>query len=140
MTTTDGPPQGFKWEPAPQPSGKDSGQFMYGNPQQMPQGSDDSLTVRFDPSAQPETQAVVALVVSVVAFIGGILFFFPFFLAPVSWYLANKSLHVTKTYPGHSEHGMARAAQILSVIIVTLLLIGIVLIGMLIGLLSSIGF
>ena len=93
-----------------------------------------------DMRGEQSTQATAALVVSLVSLVGGIIFFLPFFLAPVSLVLANKSLNITKMYPGHSEHGVARAAQIISAIIVTLLLIGVIIFGLFIALLMTTGF
>lgn len=140
MTSDDNPPQGFKWDPTPEGPGNEAGQPLYGSPQQILQGSQEPMIVRFDQSVQQQTQATAALVVSLIALVGGFLFFFPFILAPVSLILANKSLSVTEMYPGHTEHGVARAAQIISLIIVTLLLLGVIIIGLFLALLMTNGF
>ena len=134
-------PQGFQWDPTPASSSDSAAPLLYGAAQPNPQGSvQPMMGMGTDMRGEQSTQATAALVVSLVSLVGGIVFFLPFFLAPVSLVLANKSLNITKMYPGHSEHGVARAAQIISAIIVTLLLIGVIIFGLFIALLMTTGF
>jgi hypothetical protein len=134
-------PQGFQWDPAPAPTSETVAPLLYGATQQIPQGSvQPMMGMGTDMRGEQSTQAIMALVLSLISIVGGILFFPAFLLAPVSLSLANKSLNVTKMYPGHSEHGMARAAQIISAIATTMLLIGVILFGLFIALLLFFGF
>ncbi len=54
----------------------------------------------------PQTQAVVALVLSIVGLTMCCL------TAPVGLIMANTALETTKQYPGHPDQGLAKAAQI----------------------------
>ena len=88
----------------------------------------------------PSTSATAALVISLLSLVGGFLFFLPFFLAPVSLLMANSSLKTTSMHPGHSDHGIARAAQIISGIITGFMAVGLVIFVLFIGLLMTQGF
>jgi len=134
-------PQGFQWDPTPAPSNDTAAPLLYGAAQQIPQGSvQPMMGMGSDMRGEQSTQATAALVLSLISLVGGLLFFLPFILAPVSLILANRSLNVTKMHPGHSEHGVARAAQIISAIVTTLLLIGVLIFGLFIALLMTSGF
>lgn len=89
---------------------------------------------------QPSTNATAALVISLLSLVGGFVFFLPFFLAPVSLLMANSSLKTTSMHPGHSDHGIARAAQIISGIITGFMAAGLVIFALFIGLLMTTGF
>ncbi len=54
----------------------------------------------------PQTQAVVALVLSIVGLTMCCL------TAPVGLIMANTALETTKQYPGHPDQGLAKAAQV----------------------------
>jgi hypothetical protein len=141
MTSGDGPPQGFKWDPAPEESGNNSEPLLYGSPQQIVQGSDGSPMGGLNILPHQGTQAQVALIISIISIVTG--FFFGglgFLLSPISLILANKSLKITKASPGHPDHGIARAAQIISGILVGLLLLSLVLLGLFVAMLLVYGF
>ena len=65
----------------------------------------------------PTTQATVALIVSIVGLTMCCL------LPPVGVMMANQALAVTSQYPGHPDHGMAKAANIVGWIGVGILII-----------------
>ncbi|DAC33613.1 MAG TPA: hypothetical protein HA356_00040 [Candidatus Poseidoniaceae archaeon] len=141
MTSGDGPPQGFKWDPAPEESRNDSEPLLYGSPQQIVQGSVHSPMGGLNVLPQQGTQAQVALIISIVSLISGVfLGGLGFLLSPISLILANKALQITKASPGHPDHGIARAAQILSGIMVGLLVLSIVLLGLFVAMLLAFGF
>jgi len=103
-----------------------------------PQGSVVHLMDGTNTMPQQGTQAQAALILTIVFLVIG---FFSgglgFLLSPISLILANKSIQITKASPGHPDHGIARAAQIISWIMVGLLLLGIVLLGLLVFILSG---
>jgi hypothetical protein len=89
---------------------------------------------------QPSTNATAALVISLLSLVGGFLIGLPFLLAPISLLMANSALKTTSMHPGHSDHGIARAAQIISGIITGLMVVVFIIVAMFIGLLSANGF
>lgn len=89
---------------------------------------------------QPSTSATAALVISLLSLVGGFIFFLPFFLAPVSLLMANSALKTTSIHPGHSDHGVARAAQIISGIITGLMTVAFVVFALFLALLMTTGF
>lgn len=137
------PPQGFQWDSTGQQTTNQ--QPMQQNPQ-MIQGTTQTVTGggaygQYQMMAQqPPTSATAALVISLVSLVGGFLFFLPFLLAPISLIMANSALKTTTMHPGHSDHGLARAAQIISGIISGLMAVGFVLFALFLGLLMTQGF
>lgn len=67
----------------------------------------------------PTTQATVALIISILGMTMCCL------LPPVGVMMANQALAVTSQYPGHPDHGMAKAANIVGWIGVGLLIISV---------------
>ena len=74
----------------------------------------------------PPTQAVLALVLGVLGFIGCSVC-----TAIPGLILANNALQVTNSMPGHPDSGTARAAQIISWIVIILAIITVVGYGLL---------
>ena len=76
----------------------------------------------------PTTSATTALVLSILSiFCGGICLAIPALI------VANSALKITNQYPGHQDAGTAKAAQIVSWIVIILTGLGILLYGMLIA-------
>ena len=139
------PPQGFQWDSTGQQQTSPAPQMLQGSPNML-QGAPQSMMgnnaygqnqIMMQP---PSTSATAALVISLLSLVGGFLFFLPFFLAPVSLLMANSSLKTTSMHPGHSDHGIARAAQIISGIITGFMAVGLVIFVLFIGLLMTQGF
>ena len=131
------PPQGFQWDSAGQQQTSPAPQMLQGAPNML-QGSPNMLQgapqtmmgnnaygqnqIMMQP---PSTYATASLVVAILALVGGFLTSgFGCLLAPISLLLANSALKVTTMHPGHSDHGTARAAQIISGILCGLLFAG----------------
>ena len=85
------------------------------------------------------TKATTAFVLSLVALIGGFIFPLAVLIAPVSLIMANNALKITTLNPSfHPDHGKARAAQIISAILTTILciimgFIALIIVGLMIG-------
>ncbi len=78
------------------------------------------------PMGFPQTQGVLALVLSILGIVGcGICTAIPGLI------LANGALAITDQYPGHPDAGMAKTAQIIAWIAIGLTILGIVLYGLL---------
>ena len=76
----------------------------------------------------PTTSATTALVLSILSvFCGGICLAIPALI------VANSALKITNQYPGHQDAGTAKAAQIVSWIVIILTGLGILLYGVLIA-------
>jgi hypothetical protein len=76
----------------------------------------------------PATSATTALVLSILSiFCGGICLAIPALI------VANSALKITNQYPGHQDAGTAKAAQIVSWIVIILTGLGILFYGMLIA-------
>ena len=76
----------------------------------------------------PTTSATTALVLSILSiFCGGICLAIPALI------VANSALKITNQYPGHQDAGTAKAAQIVSWIVIILTGLGILFYGMLIA-------
>ncbi len=124
------PPQGFQWDSAGQQQTAPAPQMLQGSPHML-QGAPQSMMgnnaygqnqIMMQP---PSTYATAALVVAILALVGGFATSgLGCLLAPVSLLMANSSLKVTTMHPGHSDHGIARAAQIISGILCGILLAG----------------
>jgi len=140
------PEKGFQWDEASK---------SYGIPSQVLRGE-----VPIQPNAQPfqpyqqnvqpaqqmmgngmmaPTKATTAFVLSLVALIGGFIFPLAVLIAPVSLIMANNALKITTLNPSfHPDHGKARAAQIISAILTTILciimgFIALIIVGLMIG-------
>ena len=147
------PEKGFQWDEASK---------SYGIPSQVLRGE-----VPIQPNAQPfqpyqqnvqpaqqmmgngmmgngmmgngMTKATTAFVLSLVALIGGFIFPLAVLIAPVSLIMANNALKITTLNPSfHPDHGKARAAQIISAILTTILciimgFIALIIVGLMIG-------
>ena len=139
------PPQGFQWDSAGQQQTSPAPQMLQGSPNML-QGAPQQLMgnnaygQQQMMMQQPSTNATAALVISLLSLVGGFLIGLPFLLAPISLLMANSALKTTSMHPGHSDHGIARAAQIISGIITGLMAVVFVLVAMFIGLLSANGF
>ncbi len=68
----------------------------------------------------PATQALAALICSVLGVTVCCL------LPPVGLLLANSALEVTNQHPGHPDHGLAKAAQIVGWIGIVLLILSVI--------------
>lgn len=68
----------------------------------------------------PGTQAMAALICSILGVT------FCCLLPPVGLLLANSALEITKQYPGHPDHGLAKAAQIVGWIGIVLLILTVI--------------
>jgi hypothetical protein len=139
------PPQGFQWDSAGQQQTSSAPQMLQGAPNML-QGAPQQLMgnnaygQQQMMMQQPSTNATAALVISLLSLVGGFLIGLPFLLAPISLLMANSALKTTSMHPGHSDHGIARAAQIISGIITGLMVVVFILVAMFIGLLSANGF
>jgi hypothetical protein len=139
------PPQGFQWDSAGQQQTSSAPQMLQGAPNML-QGAPQQLMgnnaygQQQMMMQQPSTNATAALVISLLSLVGGFLIGLPFLLAPISLLMANSALKTTSMHPGHSDHGIARAAQIISGIITGLMVVGFIIVAMFIGLLSANGF
>lgn len=136
------PPQGFQWDSTGQQA---TTQQPFQPGPQMIQGTTQTMMGggaygQHQMMVQPSTSATAALVISLVSLVGGFLFFLPFLLAPISLIMANSALKTTTMHPGHSDHGLARAAQIISAIISGLMALGFVIFALFLGLLMTQGF
>ena len=136
------PPQGFQWDSAGQQTAT---QQQFQPAPQMIQGTTQTMMGggaygQHQMMVQPSTSATAALVISLVALVGGFIFGLPFCLAPISLIMANSALKTTTMYPGHSDHGLARAAQIISAIISGFMALGLAGLALFFGLLMSQGF
>jgi len=139
------PPQGFQWDSAGQQQTSSAPQMLQGAPNML-QGAPQQLMgnnaygQQQVMMQQPSTNATAALVISLLSLVGGFLIGLPFLLAPISLLMANSALKTTSMHPGHSDHGIARAAQIISGIITGLMVVVFIIVAMFIGLLSANGF
>jgi hypothetical protein len=139
------PPQGFQWDSAGQQQTSSAPQMLQGAPNML-QGAPQQLMgnnaygQQQMMMQQPSTNATAALVISLLSLVGGFLIGLPFLLAPISLLMANSALKTTSMHPGHSDHGIARAAQIISGIITGLMVVVFIIVAMFIGLLSANGF
>ncbi|MDA8673628.1 hypothetical protein N9L65_03680 [Candidatus Poseidoniales archaeon] len=81
----------------------------------------------------PETNATLALVLSILGLVGSFIYGFGICLAIPSLILANGALAITNQYPNHPDAGSAKAAKVISwiaiiffvVVIVTVVLAGV---------------
>ena len=69
----------------------------------------------------PATQALAALICSILGVTVCCLF------PPVGLLLANSALEITNQHPGHPDHGLAKAAQIVGWIGIVLLILTVIL-------------
>jgi len=68
----------------------------------------------------PATQATVALVVSILGLTMCCL------LPPIGLMMANSALEITKNHPGHPDHGLAKAANVVAWIGIGVLIFSII--------------
>ena len=68
----------------------------------------------------PATQAMAALICSILGVTVCCLF------PPVGLLLANSALEITNQHPGHPDHGLAKAAQIVGWIGIVLLILSVI--------------
>tara|TARA_B100001113_G_C20799905_1_gene487742 strand:- start:128 stop:535 length:408 start_codon:yes stop_codon:yes gene_type:complete len=81
---------------------------------------------------QPTTNAVLALVLAILGLV-----MCSVCTAVPGLILAQGALATTKQYPGHPDHGLAKAAQIISWISIIILIIVIIIYGSLFGLMVA---
>ena len=98
---------------APQPQyGQPPQQLIMGQPQAQP-----VVGMGVPGMSAPATSATTALVLSILSiFCGGICFAIPGLI------IANQALAITDQYPGHPDAGSAKAAKIISWIVIGLTL------------------
>ena len=81
-----------------------------------------------------ETNAVMAMILAAISyFMCGICSAIPAVI------IANGALQITNNQPGHPDHGLARAAQIMGWVMIILTVLGIVIWGILIFLVGGVG-
>lgn len=85
------------------------------------------------PVMAPDTNATLALVLSILGLIGSFIYGFGICFAIPSLILANSALAITNQYPNHPDAGTAKAAKVISwiaiaffiLVIVTVVLAGV---------------
>ena len=81
-----------------------------------------------------ETNAVMAMILAAISyFMCGICSAIPAVI------IANGALQITNNQPGHPDHGLARAAQILGWVMIILTVVGILIWGILIFVVGGVG-
>ena len=118
-------------EPTPPPTMEEKGeqQWFEGTPTAEPNSAPETVFVQDAPMGQfTQTNAILALILSIVGIIltftlgcGGV-------LAIPAVIIANGALTITNGQPGHPDSGTAKAAQVISWIIIVLTIIGIIVI------------
>ena len=110
-----------------QPIQQAAPQPQYGQPPQQliigqPQAAQPVVGMGMPGMGVPATSATTALVLSILSiFCGGICLAIPGLI------IANQALAITNQYPGHPDAGSAKAAMIISWIVIGLTLVGILL-------------
>ena len=110
-----------------QPQPQAAPQPQYGQPPQQlimgqPQAAQPVVGMGMPGMGVPATSATTALVLSILSiFCGGICLAIPGLI------IANQAIAITDQYPGHPDAGSAKAAKIISWIIIGLTLVGILL-------------
>ncbi len=105
-----------------QPQPQAAPQPQYGQPPQQlimgqPQAAQPVVGMGVPGMSAPATSATTALVLSILSiFCGGICFAIPGLI------IANQALAITDQYPGHPDAGSAKAAKIISWIVIGLTL------------------
>ena len=108
-----------------QPTQQAPPQPQYGQPPQpmimgQPQAAQPQVGMGMANMGMPATSATTALVLSILSiFCGGICLAIPGLI------VANQALAITNQYPGHPDAGSAKAAMIISWIIIGLTIVGI---------------
>jgi len=110
-----------------QPQPQAAPQPQYGQPPQQlimgqPQAAQPVVGMGMPGMGVPATSATTALVLSILSiFCGGICLAIPGLI------IANQAIAITDQYPGHPDAGSAKAAKIISWIVIGLTLVGILL-------------
>lgn len=110
-----------------QPIQQAAPQPQYGQPPQQliigqPQAAQPVVGMGMPGMGVPATSATTALVLSILSiFCGGICLAIPGLI------IANQALAITNQYPGHPDAGSAKAAMVISWIVIGLTLVGILL-------------
>ncbi len=108
-----------------QPIPQAAPQPQYGQPPQQliigqPQAAQPVVGMAMPGMGVPATSATTALVLSILSiFCGGICLAIPGLI------IANQALAITNQYPGHPDAGSAKAAQVISWIVIGLTIAGI---------------
>jgi hypothetical protein len=119
------PPQGFQWDSTGASAAAPAPQILQGTMQ--PIANVGAYGQHQIPMQQPSTSATAAMVISILVLIVGFLTTgVGCCFAPIPLLMANSALKTTSMYPGHSDHGTAKAAQIISAIMTGLLLVSVV--------------